>query len=201
MRAGGTVSRLRGVPLGEPLVGSVLWGAWAEVGGRPVLATGGDVGGGRVGRGGMVRLWDGLERVPLGEPLAGHVGAVWWGAWAEVGGRPVLATGGDVGVGGVVGVVGMVRLWDGLERVPLGEPLAGHAGAVLWGGWAEVGGRPVLATGDGVGGVRLWEGLERVPLGEPLAGHAGAVLWGAWAEVGGRPVLATAGDGVGTVRL
>jgi KAP family P-loop domain len=84
--------------------------------------------------------------------------------------------------------------------VPLGQPLAGHAGPVLWGAWAEVGGRPVLATSDGGGGtVRLWDGLDRAPLGEPLAGHAGPVLWGAWAEVGGRPVLVTGGDGGGIV--
>ena len=48
-----------------------------------------------------------LDGVPLGQPLAGHDGGVWWGAWAEVGGRPVLATG---------GIGGMVRLWDGQDR-------------------------------------------------------------------------------------
>ena len=98
----------------------------------------------------------------------------------------------------------MVRLWDGQDHAPIGEPLGGHAGEVLWGAWAEVGGRPVLATGGSDRMVRLWDGQDHAPIGEPLGGHAGEVLWGAWAEVGGRPVLATGGSdgwsGCGTAR-
>ena len=87
-----------------------------------------------------------------------------------------------------------MRLWDGLAGAPLGEPLTGHDGPLAWGVWADVGGRPVLATGSSGGTVRLWDGLAGAPLGEPLTGHDGPLTWGVWADVGGRPVLATGGS-------
>jgi WD40 repeat protein len=94
---------------------------------------------------------------PLGEPLAGHIDWVRWGAWGVVGGRPVLATGGGLDDG-------TVRLWDPGTGAALGEPLAGHAGGVPWGAWGVVGSRPVLATGDDGGTVRLWEVIEDRPV-------------------------------------
>ena len=97
-----------------------------------------------------------LRLAPLGESLTGHTGWVWWGAWAVVEGRPVLATGGDDGT---------VRLWDPSTRAPQGEPLTGHTGPVQWGAWAVVEGRPVLATGGHDGTVRLWDPSTRAPLG------------------------------------
>src|ERR1700760_3394082 len=108
--ASGDRTRLRGVPLGEPLTGHtdvVRWGAWANVAGRPVLATGGNDG--------AVRLWDGLDRTSLGKPLTGHTAWMMWGAWAGVGGRSVLATGGDDRT---------VRLWGGQGRPSPRELLA-----------------------------------------------------------------------------
>lgn len=32
----------------------------------------------------------------------------------------------------------------------IGAPLTGHTGEVLWGAWANVDGRPILATGGGI---------------------------------------------------
>src|SRR5688500_85540 len=73
------------------------------------------------------------------DALRGHAGAVKWGAWGAVGGRPILATGGDDGT---------VRLWDPVAGTPSGPPLTGHTSAVNWGAWTAVDGRPILATGD-----------------------------------------------------
>src|SRR5215218_3072488 len=140
-----------------------------------------------------------LRGVPLGEPLTGHAGMVWWGAWGRVDGRPVLASGGDDGT---------VRWWDPAgRRVALGKPSTGHAGMVLWGAWGQVDGRPVLATGGKDGTVRLWDAASQVALEGTtryaqalLTGHAGTVSWGKWGLLNGRPVLATGGED-GTVRL
>ncbi len=131
-----------------------------------------------------------LELVATGS-LQGHIAGVWWGAWATVDGRPILATGGSDDT---------VRLWDPATNTPLGPPLTGHTGGVRWGAWATVDGRPILATGGNDDTVRLWDPATNTPLGPPLTGHTGPVWWGAWATVDGRPILATGGSD-DTVRL
>ena len=80
-----------------------------------------------------------------------------------------------------------------LRLAPFGSPLTGHTGQVLWGGWRQVDGRPVLATGGQDGTVRLWDPAAHAALGPPLTGHTGPVFWGGWGQVDGRPVLATGG--------
>jgi hypothetical protein len=116
--------------------------AWGQLGGRPVLASGDD------GGGGTVRLWDpeqGQELRTLAVP-----GQVWSVAWGQLGGRPVLASGGS-GDGGGGG--GTVRLWDpeqGQELRTLAVPAT-----VLSVAWGQLGGRPVLASGGGT--IRLWD--------------------------------------------
>jgi KAP family P-loop domain/WD domain, G-beta repeat len=87
-----------------------------------------------------------------------------------------------------------------LRLAPFGRPLAGHTGAVDWGGWGHVDGQPVLATGSSDGMVRLWDPAAGAALGGPLTGHTGTVRWGSWGQVDGRPVLAT-GSADRTVRL
>lgn len=164
-----------------PPESEVCWGAWGEVGGRPVLATGGPAG----------TVWTGG---PFGQnlirPMTGHEGGVRWGAWGQVGDRPLLATGDQSEA---------VRLWD-MERGTLFiEPLTGHEGGAAWGTWAWIGGMSVLAVGAGDGSVHLWDPERGEMLGEPLAGRGGAG-WGAWAEVEGHPVLAT-GGATGAVHL
>lgn len=102
------ISRLRLAPYRSPLAchrGTVLWGCWGQVRGRPVLVTG--------GTDRAVRLWDPAGREPQPGRLLpiDHAGAVLWGCWGQAGGRPVLATGGTDST---------VRLWDVEMHAPLG---------------------------------------------------------------------------------
>jgi WD40 repeat protein len=109
--------------------------------------------------------------ISVGPVLAGHAGPVQWGCWGQVEGRPVLATGSDDGTvrlwdpdraGPGNDGSPRLRLWDpdSAARAPLGPPLVGHTGTVLWGCWGRAAGRPVLATGGEDGTVRLWELYE-----------------------------------------
>jgi len=173
--------------------GRVFWGAWGQVEGAPVLATGAEDG--------KVLLWDPAART-VRLSLTGHTGRVLWGAWGQVKGAPVLATGGEDRT---------VRLWHTDAEILLANragradhrppvDLVGHTGRVLWGAWGQVEGAQVLATGGEDGTVRLWDPDPGSQLGVALAGHTGPVLWGTWGLVKGTPVLATGGED-GTVRL
>jgi KAP family P-loop domain len=53
-----------------------------------------------------------LRGIPFGHPLTGYPGWVDWGAWGQVEGRPVLATG---------GADGQVRLWEVVEERAVGR--------------------------------------------------------------------------------
>ncbi|WP_410598365.1 P-loop NTPase fold protein [Amycolatopsis sp. lyj-90] len=133
--------------------------------------------------------WADLRGLPLGAPLTGHQGRVWWGRWGVVGGSPVLATGGDDE---------QVRLWD--PHTGEATILSGHTDWVSWGEWGEVDGEPVLATGSHDATVILWNPVTGTAIGSPLTGHNGQVWWGAWGEADGRALLAT-GSSTGSVRL
>ena len=169
--------QLRGLPFGAPLTGHqgrVWWGRWGVVGGRPVLATGGDDE--------RVRLWD--PRTGDSMTLSGHTDWVSWGEWGEVDGEPVLATGSHDGT---------VILWNPVTGTAIGEPLTGHNGQVWWGSWGQADGRSVLATGSSTGSVRVWDPDRRSRM-TTLRGHNAGVRWGAWGSVRGPLVLATGGD-------
>lgn len=164
---------LRGIPFGEPLVGHtgrVWWGAWGQVGGRPVLATGGDDR--------RVLLWGaGTDAATV---LAGHTGWVSWGAWGGTADRPVLATGSHDST---------VIRWN--PATGSHDVLSGHNGQVWWGAWENGPSPSVLATGGSSGTVRVWEGDRPT---DSRGSHSGGTRWGAWGTVGDQPVLATGGD-------
>ncbi len=78
-----------------------------------------------------------------------------------------------------------------LRGVPLGSPLTGHTGTVMWGAWGQMEDRAVLATSSTDDTVQLWDPATRQPLGPPLTGHTSTVMWGAWGQMEDRAVLAT----------
>jgi WD40 repeat protein len=187
-----------GAPLGQPLIGhvgpvrSVAFGTGA--GARALLASGGDDG--------TVRLWDPDTVTPpadLNLRIA-EVRAIAFGGGAA--GQALLATGGRDGA---------VRLWDRHTGAPVGQPLTGHAGAVMSvavaagaGGRtrvASVHGRPTpnyfhYEMGDDGGTALLWDGgtgklVRELPVGDD--DKVWSVTFGAGA--GGRALLACGSEG------
>ncbi len=156
-------------------IGSVEAVACVEVGGRPVVVTGGGL------TDDTVRVWD-LVDGTLRVTLTGHTGPVHAVACVEVEGRPVAVSG---------GTDGMVLVWDlvdGTLRAPLSEPTSPvHAVAC-----AEVEGRPVAVTGSYDGMVRVWDLVDGT-LRVTLTGHTGPVHAVACVEVEGRPVAVSGG--------
>ncbi|MFE3206233.1 WD40 repeat domain-containing protein [Embleya sp. NPDC059237] len=126
-----------GLPIGEPLIGSVRAVATAELDGRPVAIVGPET-----ARNGdadnAVRVIDLATGAEFGAPLTGHSCAVTDVATAVVHGRPVAVTGSRQAA----------RVWDLVTREPIGAPLAADVCAVATGLLA---GRPIVVAGGSTG--------------------------------------------------
>jgi len=138
--------------------------------GRTLLAT--------TGEDGTVRVWDPIAGIQVGDPLAGHAGAV-WGVCALPGAGPAGTT-----LLATTGYDGTIRLWTPTAGREIGNGLTGHTGPV----WAlctlpgaDEDGRPdgriLMATGGYDGTVRIWDPFTGRQVGGTLTGHTGAV-WG-----------------------
>jgi WD40 repeat protein len=144
--------------------------------------------GSRIASGGWdetVRVWDAATGKPVGDPLAGHTGAVWSVAFSPDGTR--IASGGWDKT---------VRVWDAATGKPVGDPLAGHTGEVHSVAFSPDGTR--IASGSGDTTVRVWNPVTGKPVGDPLAGHTGAVMSVAFSPDGTR---IASGDWDNAVRL
>ncbi|MGH3978553.1 MAG: P-loop NTPase fold protein, partial [Pseudonocardiaceae bacterium] len=102
-------------------------------------------------------------------------------------GRTLIVSGGGDGV---------LRRWDAGTGQPVGEPLAGHTGAIDAVTAARLDDdRTLIISGGGDGVLRRWDAGTGRPVGEPLAGHTGWVRAVTAARLGdGRTLIISGGD-------
>src|SRR4029077_10965843 len=84
---------------------------------------------------------------PAPAPFTGHTGPVEAVAVAELGGRPVVVSGGDK----------TGRGWALATRAQVGRPFPGHTGPIRGVAVAKVGERPAVGSGGGAETVRVWD--------------------------------------------
>ncbi|MFG2006348.1 SAV_2336 N-terminal domain-related protein [Spirillospora sp. NPDC048911] len=121
-------------------------------GGRTILATG--------SRDGAVRLWYPVNGSQARAPLRTGKSAVTAIAAFTAQGRPLL----------VAGSGRTIRLWDPLERRPLGPALTGHQNTVLAVvAFKDQDGRPLIASID-ICGLLIWDPLAGTQVGPVLEG-------------------------------
>lgn len=137
---------------------------------------------------------------PLGEPVGGREYALNAVAAAVVGGRLLAVSSSGMNVHQSWDED--VRLWDLTAGVQVTAFRAAATSAVDAVALADLGGRPVVVTGDWQGAVRLWELSPdgRRQVGAELRGHTAGVWALAVTTIGGRAVLASGSDD-GTVRV
>ena len=155
--------------------GSVRGVAVAELGGRPVVVSGGDDQ--------TIRVWDLATGTPVSDPFTGHEDMVRAVAVAELDGRPVVVSGGDDAT---------VRVWDLATGTPVSDPFTGHDGPVNAVAVAELDGRPVVVSGGDDATVRVWDLATGALVSDPFTGHDLWVTVVAVAKLDGRPVVVSA---------
>ncbi|WP_217549991.1 alpha/beta fold hydrolase [Streptomyces sp. GbtcB6] len=169
--------------LADPVVAMA---ALPQSGGRSLLAL--------YSPDGTVRLWDPLNRAPIGSLIRLRApGTVALASFPGVDGEPLLATiDGD----------GNVQIWDCTSGTPVGRSYRVSVTRVLaMTAFPADDGHPVLATSDYDGTVQLWAALDGTPRGQFTSAPAflGRAMT-AFPWQGGRSVLATA-DYTGHVRF
>jgi WD40 repeat protein len=109
-----------------------------------------------------VRIWDAATGKPIGQPLTGHLSAVFGVAYSPDGKRMVSGSNDTT-----------VRIWDVETGQAIGQPLTGHALLVCGVAFSPDGRR--IVTGGYDGTVRMWDADTGEPIGAPLTGHTSAV--------------------------
>jgi WD40 repeat protein len=131
-----------------------------------------------------VGVWNAVTRVPIFDPMNGHVAAITSIALGRIGNDEVIVSGSRDGT---------LRLWNAATGWSMGEPLRGHSdwvNAVVLG---HIGGAEVIVSGGKDGTLRVWNAATRSPSGDPLAGHVGAVNAVLLEHVGDRDVIISGG--------
>ncbi|WP_214104791.1 AAA family ATPase [Acrocarpospora catenulata] len=122
-----------------------------------------------------------LARDVQSVPVSYDSQPAWWPAWATGSAVSVAHRGTIPGLGSRVNALavseeiaftgdddGLIRLWDLLDQVAVGDPLVGHHGPVLGLAISELARRPTLISGGADGTIRLWDIQDRVPVGPPI---------------------------------
>ncbi|MBO4269097.1 caspase family protein [Microbispora triticiradicis] len=184
-----------GQVVGQPLAGhteTVNAVACTVLNGRPIAVTGsGDAFSSGDSEDNTVRVWDLSTGQVVGEPLAGHTGAVNAVACTVLNGRPVVVSGSDDAT---------VRVWDLSTGQVVGEALTGHTETVNAVACTVLNGRPVVVSGSDDATVRVWDLSTGQVVGQPLAGHTETVNAVACTVLNGRPVVVSGSDDA-TVRV
>jgi WD40 repeat protein len=133
----------------------------------------------------MVRMWEAVTGLPIGDPFIGHTGPVYAVAMGQVEGNAVIVSGGGDGT---------VRVWNVASGALIGVPLIGHSGPVNTVAMGQVGGRTIVVSGSDDQTVRVWDAASGTPIGVPLAGHKRWVRAVTVGQVEGRTVIVSGGD-------
>ncbi|MER7950367.1 WD40 repeat domain-containing protein [Streptomyces sp. NPDC096079] len=134
-----------------------------------------------------VRVFDLLSGTPVGRRIARYTRSserfdtLLAMACTDLGGRPVVVTGGHDGA---------VRVWDAASGTALGPPITAADGPVSAVACTVRGGRPVVVAGTREGVVRTWDLMTRSPVGEAMGTDAGGVRAVTCAVVDGTPLAA-----------
>jgi WD40 repeat protein len=138
---------------------------------------------------GTIRLWNATTGESIGDPLHGHLGAVWSVDFSPDG--ATLASGSSDTT---------VRIWDVADTRPLGQPLTGHSVAL---GLAYSADGSTLASGGTDKGtsdatLRLWNVADHLQIGDVLRTPQGKIWSLAFAPGG---TLLAAGGEDGTIQF
>ncbi|MFD4264876.1 toll/interleukin-1 receptor domain-containing protein [Rhodococcus sp. NPDC058481] len=146
-----------------------------------------------------VRVWDVDQGELAGEPMRQHGNRVWSVAFSRDGRHIVSGSEGVApGAGAPSGLTASIILWDAENRMPVGEPLAGHDGVVTSVAFSPDSHR--IISGGSDGGLRLWEVETGRQIGPTLLGHTGYVRSVDYGTVDGHGRIASASFD-GTVRV
>jgi len=160
-----------GQPIGEPMShgSGVLSVAFSHDGTRIASGTADKtiVGAGRID--GVVRLWDAATRQPVGDPVKGHTGPVFYVAFSPDDTR--IASGGTDKA---------IRLWDAATGATLGA-LTGHRRPVEAVAFSPDGRRLVSGSDDKT--VRIWDDTDGW---QPMHGHDDTVGFAGFSDDGRR---------------
>jgi WD40 repeat protein len=105
-----------------------------------------------------VRIWDAATGKPIGQPLTGHLSAVFGVAYSPDGKRMVSGSNDTT-----------VRIWDVETGQAIGQPLTGHALLVCGVAFSPDGKRIVSGSFDNT--LLLWDAVTGKPIGQPLTGR------------------------------
>ncbi len=105
-------------------------------------------------------------------------------AFSEIGGRPVVVSG---------GADGTVRIWDARRGKAIGKTLKGHKDQVLTVGFGKVEGGTVVISAGRDGTIRLWDANSGEQIDQLLEGHSGSVRTVALGQKDGRPIVLSVG--------
>jgi WD40 repeat protein len=155
--------------------GGVIWIAFGEIDGAPVVVSG--------GYDDTIRRWDARTGEPIGKPLERPKRAGSQVAFGMIDGATVIVSGdGD----------GIIRRWDARTGKAVGAPLEGHDCEGRSVAFGMVDDMLIKVSGGSDGNIRRFDARTGEPIGEPLKGQRDPVNAIALGLIDGAPVIVSA---------